>query len=78
MLVLSRKSGQCIVIGDNIKICVLEMKGKQVRLGIEAPSKYSVHREELYEKVQIQNQNAANQTPRSLKSFIHFFNHLSN
>ena len=51
MLVLSRKQNQSLVIGDDIKITVLELKGNQVRLGIDAPNSVVVHREEIHKKV---------------------------
>lgn len=51
MLVLARKKGQSIVIAEKIKITVLEIKGDQVRLGIEAPQDLSVYREEIYEQI---------------------------
>tara|TARA_E500000081_G_scaffold1864_1_gene1985 strand:- start:286 stop:459 length:174 start_codon:yes stop_codon:yes gene_type:complete len=47
MLVLSRKQHQSLVIGENIKITVLELKGNQVRIGIDAPKNVTVHREEI-------------------------------
>ncbi len=48
MLVLTRKIGEQIVIGDNIKIKIVEIKGRQVRIGIEAPRSVEVNREEIY------------------------------
>ena len=69
MLILTRKLGESITIGDDIRIQVLEVKGKQVRLGIEAPKKYSIHREEIYQRIQEENKLAAQQSPISLKSF---------
>jgi len=51
MLVLSRKQHQSLVIGDNIKITVLELKGNQVRLGTDAPDSIVVHREEIHKKI---------------------------
>ena len=51
MLVLTRKVGDVIAIGDNIKIIVMSIKGKQVRLGIEADKSTVVHREEIYQKI---------------------------
>lgn len=48
MLVLTRKIGELIVIGDDIKIKIVEIKGKQVRIGIEAPRDVAVNREEIY------------------------------
>jgi carbon storage regulator len=68
MLILTRKLGESITIGDDIKIQVLEIKGKQVRLGIQAPKKYSIHREEIYQRIQDENKLAAQQSPISLKS----------
>ena len=51
MLVLSRKQHQSLVIGENIKITVLELKGNQVRIGIDAPQSITVHREEILNKI---------------------------
>lgn len=51
MLVLSRKPGESVTIGDEVRITVLSISGKQVRIGIEAPSDIAVHREEIYEKI---------------------------
>ncbi|APJ02747.1 carbon storage regulator CsrA [Silvanigrella aquatica] len=61
MLVLTRKVGDVIAIGDNIKIIVMAIKGKQVRLGIEADRSTVVHREEIYQKIK-QETNAASQS----------------
>ena len=52
MLVLSRRLGETLVIGDNVKVSVLGISGNQVRLGIEAPKEVSVHREEVYLRIQ--------------------------
>lgn len=52
MLILTRKSGETITIGENIQIRVLAVKGGQVRIGIDAPRDISVNREEVYERVQ--------------------------
>lgn len=51
MLVLSRNVGQTILIGDGVTVCVLEIKGGQVKIGINAPSHISVHRQEVTEKI---------------------------
>ncbi len=59
MLVLARKVGQSIVISDNIEILVIEVRGDQVRLGIEAPRSIPVHRKELLEQIRAQNLQAA-------------------
>lgn len=59
MLVLARKVGQSIVINDNIELLVIEVRGDQVRLGIEAPRSIPVHRKELLEQVRDENVKAA-------------------
>ena len=51
MLVLSRKKDEKIVIGDNITLMVIEIRGDKVRLGIDAPKEVSVHREEVYNAI---------------------------
>ena len=62
MLVLTRKVGESIIIGDNIEITVIEAKGDQIKLGIKAPKEVDIHRKELYEAIQQANQQAANQS----------------
>ncbi len=59
MLILTRKLGESITIGDDIKVSVLGIRGRQVRLGIEAPAKVVVHREEIYVKIQEENRKAS-------------------
>ncbi|MBW1916810.1 MAG: carbon storage regulator CsrA [Deltaproteobacteria bacterium] len=59
MLIFTRKIGETIRIGDNIRIRVVEIKGKQVRIGIEAPPNVVVHREEIYLKIIEENLQAA-------------------
>jgi len=51
MLILTRKKEECVMIGDDIKIKVVQIKGKEVKLGITAPEGLSVHREEIYWKI---------------------------
>ena len=60
MLVLTRKLGESIAIDDHIKIRVVQIKGKQVRLGIEAPKDTKIHREEVYLAIQEQNRASVN------------------
>ena len=59
MLILTRKVGESILIGDDVSITTLGIQGRQVRIGISAPPEVSVHREEIYEKIQ-QEKNQAN------------------
>jgi carbon storage regulator len=59
MLVLSRQKDQTIMIGDNIEITVVDIRGDKVRLGITAPPKIPVHRKEVYEAIQRENREAA-------------------
>jgi carbon storage regulator len=59
MLVLTRKMTEGITIGPNIRVVVLEIKGGQVRLGIEAPHSVQVHRDEVYARILEENKQAA-------------------
>lgn len=63
MLVLTRKLGESIAIDDHIKIVVVQIKGKQVRLGIQAPKETKIHREEVYTAIKEQNQQAGKAPP---------------
>jgi carbon storage regulator len=67
MLVLTRKLGESIAIDDHIKIVVVQIKGKQVRLGIKAPKETKIHREEVYLAIQEQNKEAMSASPASLQ-----------
>jgi len=59
MLVLTRKIDQGIMIGDNVRVIVVDVRGDQVKLGIEAPRDVVVHREEIYREIQAENARAA-------------------
>jgi len=59
MLILTRRIGECITIGDDIRIKLLAINGRQVKLGVEAPRGVVVHREEVYERIVEQNRLAA-------------------
>jgi len=69
LLVLTRKVGESIAIGEEIKIVILEVRGKQVKLGIEAPSHVPVHRMEVYQKIFEENLRAAT-VDLSLANFL--------
>lgn len=56
MLILTRKIGESIMIGDDIKVNILSMRGGQVRIGFHAPNDIPVHREEVYLRIQQENQ----------------------
>ncbi len=62
MLALSRKTGESIVIGNDIEITVLEMRGDQVKLGINAPKSVPIYRKEIYVQIQEANKEAVKET----------------
>ncbi len=74
MLVLSRKVGESVIIHNNIKITILGISGNQIKLGFEAPPDVLIFRQEVYEKVAIENKNASMVNRRSLKNFAKKFN----
>lgn len=75
MLVLARKTNESIMIGDNIEIVVIDIKGDQVKLGIKAPKKVTVHRKEIYEDIRQENIAAVSTSfkPESLRDLSDFF-----
>ena len=68
MLVLTRKLGESITIDDNIKIRVEKIRGKQVRLGIEAPKETRIYREEVYNAIKEQNEESSQTNPDSTRA----------
>ena len=67
MLVLSRQRDESIIIGDNVVITVVDVRGDKVKLGIDAPREISVHRREVYEAIQRENRQAALLKPEDAK-----------
>ncbi len=59
MLILTRRVGETLVIGDDVTVTVLGIKGNQVRIGVNAPKDVSVHREEIYDRIQREKGGAA-------------------
>lgn len=73
MLVLTRRRGEGITVGPDVRIVVLGIKGGQVRLGIEAPLRLEVHREELYARIREENRLAASAkaiSPEAVKRLV--------
>ncbi|MDE2196323.1 MAG: carbon storage regulator CsrA [Gammaproteobacteria bacterium] len=63
MLILTRRVGETIMIGDNVTVTVLGVKGNQVRVGVNAPKDIAVHREEIYERIKQEQEAAAGTAP---------------
>lgn len=78
MLVLTRKLGESIAIDDHIKIVVVQIKGKQVRLGIKAPKETKIHREEVYKAIQEQNTEASKADLSSISDLASELTNLTN
>jgi len=59
MLILTRRIGEVVAIGDDIRLTILGVRGNQVRIGVKAPGNVAVHREEIYKRVQAERREAA-------------------
>ncbi len=70
MLVLTRRPGESVVIGNNIVVTVLEVRGEQIRLGIDAPRSVTVHREEIYRQVMSENVAAVASTATAAQDLL--------
>jgi carbon storage regulator len=75
MLVLARRINESIMIGDDIELVVIDIKGDQVKLGVKAPKKVTVHRKEIYDDIRRENLSALNNRfkPESLRDLSDFF-----
>jgi carbon storage regulator len=73
MLILTRKLGENIRIGDKIRIIVLDIKGGQVKLGIDAPPNVAVHREEIYERIREENRRASGISAKAIREVSQIF-----
>ena len=71
MLVLSRQRDETIMIGDDVEITVVDIRGDKVRLGIEAPTDIPVHRQEVYEAIQRENRQASRLEPQDARQLEH-------
>jgi carbon storage regulator len=67
MLVLSRQRDESIIIGDNIVVTIVDIRGDKVRLGINAPTEIPVHRQEIYEAIQRENLRASQVEPKDTR-----------
>ena len=67
MLVLSRQRDESIMIGDDVVVTIVDIRGDKVRLGIEAPTEIPVHRQEVYEAIQRENQRASQLQPEDVR-----------
>ncbi|MEV6600695.1 carbon storage regulator CsrA [Actinoplanes sp. NPDC051346] len=73
MLVLTRKAGESVMIGDDIVVTVLEARGDVIRIGIQAPRDVQVHREEVYQELRSANREAASPTDAAVRALTDLF-----
>ena len=73
MLALSRKTGESVIIGNDIELTILEVKGEQVKVGIKAPKSVAIYRKELFEQIQESNREASNASEKGMKDINKIF-----
>lgn len=77
MLILTRRVGQSVVIGDDIVVTVVEVRGDSVRIGVDAPRSVDVHREEVYRELQSANEQAASPAPGAVEALRDLVNRVA-
>ena len=70
MLILTRRVGETLMIGDDVTVTVLGVKGNQVRLGVKAPKEIAVHREEIYQRICREQQNGNGADPQDVAEAV--------
>lgn len=73
MLALSRKTGESVMLGNDIELTILEVKGEQVKLGIKAPKSVAIYRKELFEQIQASNQEAVQNAVSAINNINELF-----
>ena len=73
MLALSRKPCESVIIGNDIELTILEVKGEQVKVGIKAPKSIAIYRKELFEQIQESNREASNTSEKDMKDINKIF-----
>ncbi len=73
MLALSRKPGESVIIGNDIELTILEVKGEQVKVGIKAPQSVAIYRKELFEQIQESNREASKISEDAMKNLNKIF-----
>lgn len=73
MLILTRKIGESIMVGDHVRVVVVEMKGRQVRIGVEAPGDTKIYRGEIFDRIQEENRRASQVDADALKTASHLW-----
>ena len=73
MLAVSRKPGESVIIGNDIELTILEVKGEQVKVGIKAPKSVAIYRKELFEQIQESNREASHASEKGMKDINKIF-----
>ena len=70
MLILTRRVGETLMVGDDVTVTVLGVKGNQVRIGVNAPKEVAVHREEIYQRIQKEREGGSSQGGNSHQEWV--------